>query len=115
MRWLLGVAAALVSMPVIAGSYHTGTGLTLNVRSGDVGTAGDALVFVSLSGAAVGRPACATDIYYAVRDAKSDVGKEQIALFMTAKALGRPLTVAGNGTCVRWPTLEDILAIDWAN
>ena len=42
------------------------------------------------------------------------IGEQQIAMLMTAKALRQPVTIYGSGTCTRWSDGEDIHQVSWA-
>jgi hypothetical protein len=100
---------------VLAGT-QTAQVADISIRTGDVGTSEDSLVIVNLAAtpAKTGSPACATFAYWIIRDAKSEVGKQQIALLMTAKAQARPVTIYGTDSCSRWPNGEDIRQVTWS-
>lgn len=106
---------ALSPAAAFAGGTQSGLVAQLDFRSGDVGTPNDSLVVVTLSASSpkTSSPACATLPYWFIRDAKSEIGKQQIALLMTAKVLGRSVTILGTGACARWGDGEDILQITW--
>lgn len=109
------VATVILTSPVAAGGVQAGKVGTITMRSGDVGTAHDSLVVVTLlGGSPTGQPACALNSYWFIRDAKSEIGKQQIAMLMTAKATGKAVAIKGTGACVRWGDGEDIWEIDWA-
>jgi hypothetical protein len=107
--------AALVT-PSYAGGVQSGLVASLDFRSGDIGTPSDSLVVVNLSPTSpiTGAPACVRYSYWFIRDAKSEIGKQQIALLMTAKSLGRSVTITGTGACTRWGDGEDIWNINWS-
>lgn len=118
LKYFAVTATFAVLLPTIAFAGGTQTGLIgdMTFRSGDVGTINDSLVVVNLASTSpkTGGPACATQRYWMIRDAKSEIGKQQIALLMTTKALGRSVTIEGTGTCTRWLDGEDILNIYWS-
>ena len=108
---LLIMLVTSMSSAVFAGT-QTGVVLNIYLRSGDIGTSSDSLVYFVLSGAPSGAPACATSQLWMIRDAKSPIGQAQIAYLMTAKATGQVVSVGGTGLCVRWPDAEDVLSIN---
>jgi hypothetical protein len=112
---LLACAICLATAPaqVFAGTV-TGPVNGIHVRSGPTGSVNDTLVFVTIGAAATGRLGCAAaTLYWMISDAKSEAGKQQLSLLMTAKALGKNVTVTGTNTCTRWQDGEDIQEIMW--
>jgi len=66
------------------------------------------MAYFSLSGAPTGRPTCAANtMYWMIKDETSSLGKQQVALLLTAKAAGKVVSVTGTGTCTKWPDGED--------
>ena len=69
----------------------------------------DNLIFVYVTGAVSGRPACAANsTYFMVRDENSSTGKGQFATLLAAKLAGKTVSIQGMNTCVRWGDGEDI-------
>lgn len=96
---------------------QTGSIKAIYMRSGEIGTADDSLVYVTMqetASAYTGRPACSTRDYWMLADAKSPIGQAQIAMILTAKALGRPVYIKGSNSCSRWPDGETVYEIQWA-
>lgn len=87
--------------PAHAGS-QIGKIKTLTVR------ASDGPVYFVLEGQLNERPACATGGYWMIRAEDSTTGKRQLAMLLTARATGQPVTVIGFNTCTRWPDGEDV-------
>ncbi|MBB3006214.1 hypothetical protein [Cupriavidus alkaliphilus] len=76
----------------------------LNVREG--------LVYFTLSGAAVGRPGCAVNTqYFMIKDENSSVGRQQIALLLTAMSSDKLITADGANQCTKWGDGEDLRQI----
>lgn len=92
---------SLIAFPAWAGS-QTGKVTQLIVR------ASDGLVYFFLSGPASGRPECATQPYWMIKDENSAAGKRQLALLLTVRAADQVITVSGTSTCTRWGNGEDI-------
>ena len=96
----------MVLLCLISGASYAGT------QSGFVARlevrAVDGLIFFSLSGAKTGSPACATRRYWMIKDENSNAGKQQYSMLLTAYTSGKPVMVAGMGTCTRWGDGEDV-------
>lgn len=110
-----GFICGFALLTVQAAGYQSGTVSRIIFTSGDVGGGEDSFVYFFLAGAAAtGHPACQmSQTYWVIRDAKSVIGQQQIAVLIAAKTLGRDLTVRGTGACVRWGEGEDVKQIDW--
>lgn len=92
---------AITSISAIAGQQ---TGQVTRVMA----RASDGLTYFFMSGAASGRPSCATNSYWMIKDENSAAGKRQIAMLIAARSTGQEITVEGAGTCSRWPDGEDV-------
>lgn len=92
---------SLIAFPAFAGS-QTGKITQLFVR------ASDGLVYFVLSGPAFGKPACAIQPYWMIKDENAAAGKRQLALLLTARATDQVITVSGMSTCTRWGDGEDV-------
>lgn len=71
----------------------------------------DGLQYVKIKGERAGKPACATNDYFMIRDEKSDTGKAQYAMLMSAYLAGKTVAIEGAGTCNRWGDGEDIESV----
>jgi len=99
----VGAAASLTSTATMAGTNY-GTVTKVSVREG--------LVYFTLSGAPLGRPGCAANTtYFMVKDENSAVGKQHMAILMTAQVTGRSVWVNGTNACTKWPDGEDLREI----
>lgn len=111
MRRLFNVAISSIALSVLfplcafAGT-QAGTVNILIIRSND------GLIYFFLNGvAAINKPACATQPYWMIRDENSNAGKQQLAILLSVKVTGKPITVYGRNTCLRWGDGEDVDAI----
>ena len=68
----------------------------------------DGLLYFYISGSAPGKPACATQSYWIIKDENSNSGKQILALLMMARSTGQAITVQGSNTCTRWGDGEDV-------
>ncbi len=98
---VLGLCASIFSSSVLAGT-QTGQVTQIIVR------AKDGLTYFFLTNSSNGRPACATERYWIIKDENSASAQRQLALLMTAKASGQAVSVGGTDTCTRWPDGEDV-------
>ncbi|HDZ9494604.1 TPA: hypothetical protein RU013_001315 [Vibrio cholerae] len=74
--------------------------------------ASDGLIYFGIEGSpASGKPQCATQTYWMIRDENSNVGKQQYSLLLTAYASGKPVDVVGMNSCKRWGDGEDVNTI----
>lgn len=72
----------------------------------------DGLHFVFLEGAAAtGKPACAKNSYWMIRDENSTAGKSQLSILLAAHVSGKTISIEGKNTCTRWGDGEDISAV----
>ena len=97
--------AALVPAATWAGTVE-GTIGSLSQR------ASDGLIVVYISGTNSGRPTCAYQQYWLVKDENSSVGKGQYAMLLAAKLAGKSVRLVGSNTCTRWSDGEDINYIE---
>lgn len=88
-----------------AGGTQTGKVVHLTLRGSD------GLVLIDLDGPVSDKPICARYLYWIIKDETSLIGKQQLALLLTAKATGQTIAISGTGTCTRWHDGEDIDAI----
>lgn len=95
------IATLLFVVPAVAGQ-QTGTVAMLLVRQSD------GMVYFYLDGTATGKPACATNAYWMIKDENSNAGKQMLAMLLAARAQGQAITVVGNNTCTRWSDGEDV-------
>ena len=102
MKNLLFVILFIISTPLLASS-QTGKVKQLYVRDSD------GLVYFTLDTASpADKPACATKVYWMIKDENSETGKKQYSLLLTAQAAQKRITVIGYGTCTRWGDGEDV-------
>jgi hypothetical protein len=106
LKWKILLLALSYGFGVAHAGYVTGTVTNLVVR------AYDGMIYVVVTGTPVGKPACATHNYWMIMNENSTSGKQQLAVLMTAKALGQTVTIWGNGTCTRYTDGEDIAAVE---
>jgi hypothetical protein len=86
----------------VAGGTQTGKVTFITIRGSD------GLILIELSGTPSNKPACAPYTYWIIKNENSLVGKQQLALLVTAKATGQTVAISGTGDCTRWPNGEDI-------
>jgi hypothetical protein len=99
---VLLAGVGLLPAPALAGTT-TGKIKTLIAR------ASDGLQYVFIDGVTSGAPACgAAHGYFIIKDEKSDTGKAQFAMLMSAYFAGKPVIIFGSGQCTRWSDGEDI-------
>lgn len=107
-RWLAIFAAAIVITPLAQAGSQMGRITSLIFR------ASDGLVYFYLEGSASARPACAQgQVYWVIRDEKSEAGKRQIAMLLAARAQNVPIHVTGTNACERWGDGESVDSINW--
>lgn len=99
---LLSLLIIFNALGVQAG-HQVGVVSNLSIRSPS------GLIYFYLNGAAkTSSPICATYTYWVIYDENSSVGKEQLALILSAQAQNRPLDVTGTNTCIREGAGEDV-------
>jgi hypothetical protein len=96
--------AACLTLGALSGAHAgsaTGKVQSIAIREG--------LVYITLTGAPSGRPACALgSSYFMIKDENSSVGRQQMALALSAMNADRNLYAEGAGTCTKWPDGEDL-------
>ncbi len=68
----------------------------------------DGLHYFWLQGAPSGKPVCAKNTYWMIRDENSTAGKAQLSMLLSAQAQQKSIRVVGTGSCTRWPDGEDV-------
>lgn len=63
-------------------------------------------VIFSVTGARSGSPSCATVTYRFAFDSTTPAGRSQLALLLTAYAMGKTVLVYGNNSCSVWSDTE---------
>ena len=101
---LLTLCSAFLPLVANAGTVE-GTIDTVLVRESD------GLTYFMISGTATGKPACATNTYWMIRDENSEAGKKQFSMVLAAKMAGATVKVVGANTCTRWVDGEDVLTL----
>ncbi|QNM98929.1 hypothetical protein H9L41_10415 [Chitinimonas koreensis] len=96
----------MIGVPALAGS-QAGQITKLIVR------ASDGLIYFFLDGTPTGRPTCADAPYWMIKNENSNVGKQQLATLLAARAAGQPVAVTGTGACTRWSNGEDVDSITY--
>jgi hypothetical protein len=101
---------ALVILTLVASDQawtgtQTGTITYLTVRDSD------GLTYFNLTGASSGKPACATQAYWMIKNETTEAGKKIYALLLAAQASGATVIVTGYDTCTRWNEGEDVNTI----
>jgi hypothetical protein len=89
------------TIPVIAGEQYRKVSEIL-VRGSD------GLHYFWLEGGSSGKPQCAKNTYWMIRDENSAAGKAQFAILLSAQAQQKPIKVVGSGSCTRWSDGEDV-------
>ncbi|WP_143708198.1 hypothetical protein [Ralstonia pickettii] len=98
-RSIIGAMAAIASASAFCGA-STGKVNYIAVRSD--------ITYFSLSATNQSRPVCASQTdYYMIKDRGTSVGKQQVALLLTAKATDRAVSVFGANQCTVWSDGED--------
>ena len=107
------IAALAIAAGMACATTHAGEGLgtvaSLIVRDSD------GLVHVYLSTPPTSRPPCAaTTVYWMIPNENSETGKKLYAMLLAAQLAGRPVSIVGKNTCVRWGDGEDIQSVSLA-
>lgn len=84
---------------------QTGKVVSVTVRSSD------GLVYFQIDGTPQGKPACATNNYWMIKNENSVAGKQQHATLLAAKLAGKTISIYGLNQCTRWGDGEDVDAI----
>lgn len=58
-----------------------------------------------------GKPECARNNYWMIKDENSEVGKKQYSMLLAARSTGQNITIYGFDTCSRWGDGEDVDSI----
>lgn len=101
MRFLFLLTILIVSFPAYSGEQY-GKVKEVIVRGSD------GLHYFWLEGAPSGKPICAQNTYWMIRDENSSAGKAQLAILLSAQAQQKSIKVVGSGTCTRWSDGEDV-------
>jgi len=101
----VATAAAFAGLSQSASAAGSGTG---NVLVMQVGPASNN-VFVQLSGTPAGQPACQTNSSWTfVFDSSTTIGKNVLAMLLTAKTAGTTISYVGTGTCTLYSSVENL-------
>ena len=101
-RVILVIAGLLTSAGAFA-SHQSGKVTRIIIRDSD------GLIYFYMDGAREGgKPACATHPYWMIRNENSETAKRQLAILMSARMSGMPITVIGSNLCTRWGDGEDV-------
>ncbi len=100
------VAALILGGALSAASAGSQTG-TVQILYGR----SDGLHLVTLSGAHMNKPACASWDYWIIKNESTSFGRSQFATLLAAKLSGDQVSITGDGTCSRWPDGEDIQSV----
>lgn len=104
----LRILIAVVSSCLSTGALAGGSSITSKVKEVHV-RASDGLHWVVMTTPPSGRPDCGSrQPYYMIKDERSDAGKAQFAMLLSAQLSGNSVTVDGAGVCSRWGDGEDI-------
>lgn len=107
-RWLAVFAAAVAMASSAQAGSQLGRITSLVFR------ASDGLVYFYLEGSPSARPGCAQgQVYWVIRDEKSEAGKRPIAMLLAARAQNAPIHVNGTNACERWGDGESVDSINW--
>lgn len=68
----------------------------------------DGLHYFWLQGTSSGKPVCAKNSYWMIRDENSSAGKAQLSILLSAQAQQKSIRVVGTGSCTRWADGEDV-------
>lgn len=77
--------------------------------------ASDGLIVVILNSPRYGKPSCATQDYFIVRDGNSHTGEAQFAMLTAAFLNGTTVFITGSNACTRWLDGEDIEDVYYRN
>lgn len=97
-------AAALAGFLCVSANAGQQTGQVIGVHV----RASDGLIYFFITGSAAGRPGCATQPYWIIKNETSTTGRQQLAQLLAARASGATITVTGLNTCTRWGDGEDV-------
>lgn len=80
----------------------------------DIVVRNDGLHWFILDGTRHDMPPCAKFSYWMIEDEKSDYGKSQFSMLLTAYLSNSTISVAGTGTCSRWRDGESVKSIKFS-
>src|SRR6185436_9111978 len=102
------ICAVSFTMILLLASFAASAGQVVGSISYLVQRSSDGLIYMSINGATVGSPACATGAYFMIANETSEAGKKQFAMLLAAKASGLQVKITGRNTCTRGGDGEDI-------
>lgn len=105
MKYFLPLVFIFMTHNALAGDV-TGEIAKLKVRN-------DGLHWVFVAGTNSNLPACSIYGKFVIKDENTTYGKSQFSMLVTAFAAGKDVTILGNNVCTRYPSLEDISAIQF--
>lgn len=94
-------------------NYNYITKLHVQKSSGSPGYDHDTVMFTA--GTHYDKPACSTISNEWAFSLESSYGRGMLSLLLTAKALGKKVSVKGNGECSAWADREEPYLIDIEN
>ena len=99
--YLLIAVVTFSSSLSFAGGYQSGIVRKIMVGYNDVPNT------IYLDGSISGRPACATQPFWRIKEGSEAAAKQMMAV-MSAQALGLSLKITETGECSQWPDVEDV-------
>ena len=103
---LMGTICGIFTPTATLAGEQTGKITSVIVRQSDD------LHYFYMSDAATGSPSCVGNPYW-ILDEKSEAGKAQFAMVMSAYLAGTNVRTIGKNTCTRWSDGEDVLAVQF--
>ncbi|KZN54483.1 hypothetical protein N474_01830 [Pseudoalteromonas luteoviolacea CPMOR-2] len=101
MARIIALLALLMCSNLVLAGAQTGKIKDIRVRD-------DGLHWFVLDGASTNKPTCAKFGYWMIKDEKSDYGKSQFSMLLSAYMADKTITVVGANTCTRWTDGEDV-------
>ena len=102
---IVATIAAFSGLSPPANAAGSGTGNVLAIQAGPASNN----VFVQLSGTPSGQPACQTNNSWSfVFDSSTAVGKNTLAVILSAKALGITISYVGTNVCTLYGSVESL-------
>ena len=108
---VLAIVVPSLGAPALAGNVSSATITQIVGEGAPIGGTGtgDGAVFVYVSVAPTGSPACATsNLFRFAIDPATPIGMSQIAMVLSAHATGAQVDIVGYGTCGVWSDTETI-------